>query len=460
MPDIQFKRGEFLAFRATTKFHLGERQRDIWDGDEVEFDGQTLKYQGEAIGAPSIRGAIKAGWLVPVEDNVSRYIPKPANIEVRPAQAAGRERGSVLKIESIQDDEREVGNLKSHQDRRIASQEASRDRITYKDPDVGTSEDGQVIRSSFNKSAVQKQVVDQNTIVEDEDVSVASTSAPPLQSKKVEAQSEVSPEISVTRPRTPEEAEAMNRAILAAALAKPVPKPKDPNVAYGGARHDSLGDSAKGAKDGKFSLRASEDDQGGQVVSKIKTSALGVAVGAEGARVEAQKLDISKVSAQDVEAAVKPVGGGKRPDLPTLKPKVPASSNVKAKLVKASVEPQEEDFEHDIPQGTATQVTEGESLSDKSSGTTGDVTETRMGSELDELLPDAIVAGGKPPASIVGQNMDDFAWDKTIHWSKRVELAVKNYGDQPEIIKQIIATETPSVAKQIQSKLIRSGKSV
>lgn len=48
--------------------------------------------------------------------------------------------------------------------------------------------------------------------------------------------------------------------------------------------------------------------------------------------------------------------------------------------------------------------------------------------------------------------LDSFEWDKTIHWTKRVEKAVE-YRDRPKILRKILAMETPSVAEKINAKL-------
>jgi len=516
MPEIQFKRGEFLTFRATTKFHLGEKQKDIWDGDEIEFDGQTVKYQGESFGAPSIRGAIKAGWLVLASDNVSKYIPKAAGVVIHKAQSTGRERGAPIKMGSTQDEEQEVGLVKAHQERvktALDQSTAPRPRVVVAAPAPAEppEDESSVLREILKpKAADAVSLIDEMTeeelalLSEDELVALGMSEPEP------EPVATQSPPAGTPRPRNPAEAEEYNRAILAKALAVDVPKPKDPNQAYGGARHDTTGDEkARPSKPGetkKFVYQAAADDQGGQVVRKIQTSAPGVSVGAEGVRGLTSTTNVSKVSAKNVEASVKPIGGGKRPQLPdpstltaaadvdpvaTRTAKIAAARAIVAARTKALVTaaeatqaaekpkvvviesggitatgavtlpdklPEERDFEPVIPRGTATQVTEGESLAAKPSGTTGDVREMRAGDDLADLLPDALVAGMKPPGSIVGQDFNGFSWDTHIHWAKRVDLAVKNYGDQPEALKQILAAETPHVVKSIQSRMLKLGK--
>ena len=490
MSEIQYKRGKFITFRATTKFHLGEKQRDIWEGDEIDFDGQTVKHQGEEFGAPSIRGAVKAGWLVPSSDNVSRYIPKAGGVVVHKAQSTGRERGDPIKIGHTQDEEQEVGLIKSHQDRVAAARE--KDAAPRARPVAVPEPEPEPVQETPDP----EELIDGLTAEE-----LAMLSEDELVALGMQDEDETPPAPARIGPLDVGAADEANRAILAAALAVDVPKPKDPGLAYGGRRHDSTSDDTpdpKTAGQKKFTYKAAADDQGGQVVRKIQTSAPGVSVGAEGVRLPAQAMDVSKVSAMTVEASVKPIGGDRRlklPDLGMTPPtdlaqaraaKIAAARKILAEKAKEKAEaakkkpskkavvkkaakksppggpggvattgavtmpdklPEEADFEHKVPKGTATQITKGESLADKSSGATGDVKVTMAGDELADLLPDALVAGSKPA----------FSWNLNLHWKQRVSLAVKTYGDQPEVIKQILSVETPTVAKHIQSRIRQTG---
>jgi len=112
--SIQWKRGEFLSFRATTKVHLGKVEKDIFENDEIEFDGQTVKYAGEEFALSTLRAAVKAGWFVPIADAVSTYVPQPSDIRIRPAQAADmNSRGEPMKVEQASDEERVVGTVEA-----------------------------------------------------------------------------------------------------------------------------------------------------------------------------------------------------------------------------------------------------------------------------------------------------------------------------------------------------------
>jgi hypothetical protein len=116
---MEFERGKFTSFRAVTKVHLGSIEQDILEGDVVSFDGQTVKISGTDYNIPSLRSAIKQGWFVPegTPNGESAYKPKAAAVEVRPAQSAGRERGKPMGIQTVQDEERDLGSIKKVRDR-------------------------------------------------------------------------------------------------------------------------------------------------------------------------------------------------------------------------------------------------------------------------------------------------------------------------------------------------------
>jgi hypothetical protein len=115
---MDFQQGTFLKFKVTSpRIHLGAYQVDIPEGAVVEFDGQTLKWGGESYNVPAIKGAVVAQWMVPVGDNVSRYIPKPAGVKVRPAKG-GTEGSQAMEIETTSDEEEVVTDYKATMDKR------------------------------------------------------------------------------------------------------------------------------------------------------------------------------------------------------------------------------------------------------------------------------------------------------------------------------------------------------
>jgi hypothetical protein len=112
MASIDFKKGTPLKLRATTQIHLGKVEKYINAGDIIEFDGQTLDLGGgETHNIPQLRGAVLSGWLVPESDTTTVYTPKPADIRIRPALSADKERGEAMKVEKVEHEERVVGTI-------------------------------------------------------------------------------------------------------------------------------------------------------------------------------------------------------------------------------------------------------------------------------------------------------------------------------------------------------------
>jgi uncharacterized protein YdaT len=115
--NIEFKSGEFVALRATTKFHLGALERDLHEGEVIHFDGNIAKIGNTEHSLPVIRSAVRSGWLVPTSDTTTKYRPQPANVAVRPAQSTGKERGATVDVQTVHEEDRDLGNLKKVRDR-------------------------------------------------------------------------------------------------------------------------------------------------------------------------------------------------------------------------------------------------------------------------------------------------------------------------------------------------------
>jgi len=114
-----FETGTFKPYRFTSKVHLGAVQQDVPEGTVVEFDGSVMRWGGQTYTVPQLQAGIRAGWLVPAEDQTSTYRPQPAGVRVRPAQSAGNERGEPMQMEEASEEEQIVGSVdkfKNHQD--------------------------------------------------------------------------------------------------------------------------------------------------------------------------------------------------------------------------------------------------------------------------------------------------------------------------------------------------------
>lgn len=112
--------GTFQQFKAITKLHLGGTNppMDIMPGMIIEYDGSSTRISGQLYNVPSIAGAVRVGWLIPIADAMTQYVPQPAGVQVRPATSASQERGAPMVIERAMDDERQVGSLDANNARR------------------------------------------------------------------------------------------------------------------------------------------------------------------------------------------------------------------------------------------------------------------------------------------------------------------------------------------------------
>lgn len=119
--QIQYERGVFQTYRALTKISFGKAEMDVFKDDVIDYDGFTLRIAGKDVADPAVRGAINAGWLVPVADNVSQYMAKKSDIRLRPALNAGAKADLESSLVELQDEEREVGSLDASNAKRKAA---------------------------------------------------------------------------------------------------------------------------------------------------------------------------------------------------------------------------------------------------------------------------------------------------------------------------------------------------
>lgn len=108
---MQFKRGEFQAFRATDDVHLGAIETNIARDEVILYDGSVVKIAGQEHAIPSMRGAIKEGWFVPEGDTTSTRKVRAAGVAVRPAQNAAGDKDRTLTLSTVEDDERAVSTV-------------------------------------------------------------------------------------------------------------------------------------------------------------------------------------------------------------------------------------------------------------------------------------------------------------------------------------------------------------
>lgn len=122
MDQISYRSGEMRVFVATRGFALGSTGLQISKGMEILFDGTKVEVDGSEVSMPQLRGAVRSGWLVPLEsfdaDSDEAERPVAANIAMRhPTQGGNPFEGKTpaKKVAVVtESDERLVGNTVSH----------------------------------------------------------------------------------------------------------------------------------------------------------------------------------------------------------------------------------------------------------------------------------------------------------------------------------------------------------
>lgn len=107
----QFVKGSFQTYRSITKIHLGALSDNLLEGEEIDFDGFTMRRGGQDHALHSLRGAVKAGWLVPHQAPETQYVPQPAGVVVH--KSDGISDAEIDLSVSVDADDVNVGSLSS-----------------------------------------------------------------------------------------------------------------------------------------------------------------------------------------------------------------------------------------------------------------------------------------------------------------------------------------------------------
>jgi len=110
MSDINFFKGTFVKVQATTTIHLGKLERNLYQGDIVEYDGVTLKIGNEQVVMPELKSGVKRGWLKIVEEVSAPVVNNTPVVTAKketPAQPAKKE----MAVQKVYDEEKTVHNL-------------------------------------------------------------------------------------------------------------------------------------------------------------------------------------------------------------------------------------------------------------------------------------------------------------------------------------------------------------
>jgi hypothetical protein len=112
--QIKFTPGKMERFISTKSFTLGGTNYSVYAGMEIMFDGTNVELHGSRFVLPTLRGAIKMGWIVPADQydpDADPGIAPSANIGVRSANDLGQNPLSPPKknaIVTVESDERVV----------------------------------------------------------------------------------------------------------------------------------------------------------------------------------------------------------------------------------------------------------------------------------------------------------------------------------------------------------------
>ncbi len=119
--QIQYQVGNFHKFVATRSFALGSTGINIQEGVELEFDGSQVNYVGYPMFVlPTLRGAIRMGWLIPSEeyDPNNLYVQKPVSAGVQLREAVGgnpmQPQASRVPVMTVDAEESEVALVETH----------------------------------------------------------------------------------------------------------------------------------------------------------------------------------------------------------------------------------------------------------------------------------------------------------------------------------------------------------
>ena len=107
---INFQKGNFVQFEATTTIHLGRLERNLSSGDVIEFDGVTLRLGGQETSMPELKAGIKRGWLKLLE--AKSTLPSDVVEAPKTTSKPTPKKASEMQVERIYDEEKSVSTIK------------------------------------------------------------------------------------------------------------------------------------------------------------------------------------------------------------------------------------------------------------------------------------------------------------------------------------------------------------
>jgi hypothetical protein len=104
MSEVNFNKGVFIRVKANTTIHLGKLERNLYQGDVVEFDGVTLRVGNQDVVMPELKSGIKRGWLTIVDP--AEYIEEKK--AVQPVITAPKKE---MPVQKVYDEEKSVADV-------------------------------------------------------------------------------------------------------------------------------------------------------------------------------------------------------------------------------------------------------------------------------------------------------------------------------------------------------------
>jgi len=152
----QYVKGEYQTFRSVTKIHLGAISENLMEGEEVDFDGFTMRRGGEDHAMHSLRGAIKAGWLVPQGSAKTKYVPQPSGVKIH--KADGMSNDEIDMGVAVDQDDVSVGSLQEVRPDNAPTTHRATNAGQKNEPASANESEGKVVarfKTSAKQSAVQ-----------------------------------------------------------------------------------------------------------------------------------------------------------------------------------------------------------------------------------------------------------------------------------------------------------------
>lgn len=156
-PSLSTSTRPMREYVATKTFVLGSTNVTLSKGMVILFDGATIEVDGIQYRALMMRGAIKARWVVPIEeyDEQDASYDRGPRAEIRVSPAIGgnpldrKPRTEVITTES---DERYVGNVKA-----AAKQTSDRNKNYVRGSTVAGVQPGQIVKTQRGMMEVEVQ---------------------------------------------------------------------------------------------------------------------------------------------------------------------------------------------------------------------------------------------------------------------------------------------------------------